>query len=239
MLKLILLARSKRIWVPHPRRVFVFAARVGAFRLGRYAIFFRLRGLRKSTGIAGAHGPQHARGVMAATHGHFAAAADFKNAALVFTKHLDQSFDLAFDSRHLDHQRLRGEVDDAGAEDFNQVEDLGAVARRCGDLDERQLSSHRRILGDIVHIDNVFKFIQTGANAIAGFRRCLADQREPREPGPFAAPHCERVYVDVQTAEERSHARKHARQVFNIRDECVQHKCLSSGQWSIPIPLTC
>ena len=82
--------------------------------------------------LAGAHGPQYAAGVVAAAHGHFAAAADFENAAFVFAQHLDQAFDLAFDAGHLDHQRLRGEIDDAGAEDLDQIEDLrrGSAAWR-------------------------------------------------------------------------------------------------------------
>jgi len=33
--------------------------------------------------------------------------------------------------------------------------------------------------------------------------------------------------VDVETAKERGHAREHAGPVFNVSDECVEHKGLS------------
>ncbi len=161
---------------------------------------------------------------MAAAHGHFAAAADFEDAALVFAEHLDEAFDLAFDAGHLDHQRLGGEVDDAGAEDFDQVEDLRAVVRRGGDFDQRQLARDGGVLGDVVDIDDVFKFEEAGADAVAGFGGGLADQRQPREAGTLAAADGERVDVDVQAAEERCDAREHAGQVFNVSDKCVQHE---------------
>ena len=118
---------------------------------------------------------------MAAPHGHFAAAADFEDAAFVFAQHFDQSFDLAFDAGHLDHQRLGGEVDDAGAEDLNQVEDLRAIARRGGDLDERQFARDVWRLGDVVDVDDVFELEEAGADAMAGFCGCLANERQARE----------------------------------------------------------
>ncbi len=107
---------------------------------------------------------------------------------------------------------------------------LRAIARRGGNLDERQFARDRRRLGDVVHIDDIFKFKQAGADAMAGLCGSLADQRQPRQPRALAAPHGERVDVDVQTAEERCHARKHARQIFNVSDECVQHKVAPSFQ---------
>ena len=166
-------------------------------------------------------------GVMAAAHGHFAAAADFENAAFVFAEHLDEAFDLAFDAGHFDHQRLRSEVDDAGAKDFDQIEDLRAVARRGGHFDERQFAGDGRRLGDVVDVDDIFQLEQAGADAVAGLGGGLADQREAREAGSLAAAHGERVDVDVEAAEERGHAREHAGQIFNVSDECVQHKSSS------------
>ena len=141
----------------------------------------------------------------------------------LFAEHLDQALDLAFDAGHLDHQRFRSEIDDAGAKDLDQVENLRAVARRGGHLDQRQFARDGWSLGDVVHIDNIFKLEQAGANAVARFCRCFADQRQPRQPDALAAADGERIDVDVQAAEERSHARQHARQIFNISDECVQH----------------
>jgi hypothetical protein len=43
-------------------------------------------------------------------------------------QHLDKSFDLAFDAGHLNRQRLRRQVHDAGAKDLGQLEDLGTIA---------------------------------------------------------------------------------------------------------------
>jgi hypothetical protein len=61
---------------------------------------------------------------------------------------------------------------------------------------------------------------------MAGFGRGLADQREAREAQALAAADGERVDVDVEAAEQRCHARQHAGQIFNISDECMQHKSL-------------
>ena len=108
---------------------------------------------------------------MAAAHGHLAAPADFEDAAFIFAKHLDESFDLAFDPGHLDHQRLGGEVNDAGAEDFNQVEDLRTVAQRGGNLDERKFAGNVWGLRDVVDVDDVFKLVQAGADAMTGLGR--------------------------------------------------------------------
>ena len=104
---------------------------------------------------------------------------------------------------------------------------LRAIAGRGGHLDERQLAGDRGRLGNVVHIDNILQFKQAGADAMAGLGRGLADQREAREAGALAAADGERVDVDVEAAEERRHAREHARQVFNVSDECVQHKSSS------------
>ena len=106
---------------------------------------------------------------MAAAHGHFAAAADLEDSAFVFAEHFDQAFDLAFDAGHFDHQRLGSEIDDAGAEDLNEVEDLRAIARRGGHLDEREFAGDVGRLGDVVDVDDVFELEEAGANAMAGF----------------------------------------------------------------------
>ncbi len=139
-------------------------------------------------------------------------------------EHLDESFDLALDAGHLDHQRLRRQVNDARAKDLDQFEDLRTAARRGGNFDERKFAGDRRRLADVVHIDDILQFKQAGPDAMAGFGRGLADQRQPRKAGALAAAHGERVDVDVEAAEERGHAREHARQIFNVSDECVQHK---------------
>jgi hypothetical protein len=59
---------------------------------------------------------------------------------------------------------------------------------------------------------------------MAGFCGRFADKREPRKPRTLAAAHGERIDVDIQAAEQRSHAREHTGQVFNVSDECMQHE---------------
>jgi hypothetical protein len=77
--------------------------RFGLFRLSR-SVFC---GFFLSLIRPGAHGLQDARGVMAAAHGHLAAAADFQNFLAPSFKNLDEPFDLAFHAGQLNHQRLR------------------------------------------------------------------------------------------------------------------------------------
>ncbi len=122
------------------------------------------------------------------------------------------------------------EVDDAGAKDLDQIEDLRAVAGRGGHLDERQLAGDGRIFGDVVHIDYVLQFIQAGSDAVTGLGGRFADEGQAGQAGALAAAHGERVDVDVEAAKERRDARQHSRQIFNVGDECVEHKSLSSGQ---------
>ena len=122
------------------------------------------------------------RSMMAAPHCHFAAAADFKNTSIVFTQHFDQTFDLAFNTGHLDHQRFRSKVDDAGTEHLDEVKDLGTVARRGSHLDQREFTRHIGSLGDIVHVDNVLEFEEAGANTMPGFLR--ASQTSVRRDSP-------------------------------------------------------
>src|SRR5450631_2796284 len=83
----------------------------------------------------GTHGLENAGGVASTAHGHFAAPADFKDTAIVFAQDFNEALDLAFDAGHLDHQRFGSEIDDAGAEDFDEVEDLRAIGGRGGHLD--------------------------------------------------------------------------------------------------------
>ena len=100
---------------------------------------------------------------------------------------------------------------------------MRAIPGRGGHLDERQLAGDRWCLGDVVDIDDIFKFKQAGADAVSGLRRRLAHQRKPRQARPLAAPHGERIDVDVQAPEQRRHARQHARTIFNVCDESMKH----------------
>jgi hypothetical protein len=60
---------------------------------------------------------------------------------------------------------------------------MGAVLRRGGDLDEGELAGDVGIAGDVVDIDDVLKFVERRANAVAGFGTGLAYESEAREAG--------------------------------------------------------
>ncbi len=84
--------------------------------------------------------------------------------------------------------RFGSEIDDAGAEDLDQLEDLRAVLRGGGYFDERELAGDGGGLRNVVDVDDILKLEETGANAVAGLGRCFADQGEAREAGALAAP---------------------------------------------------
>ena len=180
-------------------------------------------GILRGIALDHSHRPDHAAHVMAAPHGHLSAAANLENPPIVLAQHLDKPFNLALHARHLDHERLRSEIDDARAEDLRQVENLCAIARRSSNFDQRQFARDGRILGDVVHIDDIFELKQARADAVPGLRRRLAHERKPRQAGPLAAPHSERIDVDVQAPEQRRHARQHTRTVFNVSNKSMKH----------------
>src|ERR1035441_1514215 len=115
----------------------------------------RMCAMRDYSGsMAAASSTVPASSLTASAHGHLAAPADFKDAAVALIEHLDQPFNLALNARHLDHQRLRREIDNARAKNFNQLEDRRARVPCGRHLDQRQLASHRGSAGDVVHIEN-------------------------------------------------------------------------------------
>ena len=160
---------------------------------------------------------------MAAPHGHLPTTANFENRTVALAQHFDQALDLAFDAGHLHHQRLRSEIDNAGAKDLGEFEDLRAVFLRGRYLNKSKLARDCWRLGNVVDINDILQLEQAGANAVACFCRSFTDQRETRKSRPLAAADGQRMDVDVQAAKQRSHARQHAGQVFNIGDECVEH----------------
>ena len=129
--------------------------------------------------------------MVAAAHGQLAAAADFEHVALALVENLDEPFDLAFHTGHLNDERFRGQVDDAGAKDLNQFKNLRASAWRGGYLNQRELTGDVGRLRNIVHLDHILQFIKACADAMSGFGGCFAHKSQARETGTLAAAHCE------------------------------------------------
>ena len=82
---------------------------------------------------------------------------------------------------HLEHDGLGGEVDDAGAEDVGELEDLRArvLAVRGvgagGDLDEAELADDGIGAADLVDVDGDLELVERGADAVGGVVGRLAD----------------------------------------------------------------
>jgi len=81
-------------------------------------------GLGGGAAVGLAEGLEDAAGVVAAAHGHATGAGDLDDGVAGLAQDLDEALDLAGGAGHLQHDGLGCEIDDAGAEDVGQLEDL-------------------------------------------------------------------------------------------------------------------
>ncbi len=172
---------------------------------------------------------EDAAGVMAAAHGHAAGAGDFEHLVAGLAEDLEEAFDLGGGAGHLHHDGLGREVDDTGAEDVGELEDLGArvdavgAGGRGSDLDQAKLAYDGLGSVDLVDVDGGFKLVERGADAMGAVLGSLADDGHARGVGALGLADGERDDVDVETAEEGSDAREHAGLVLNEGYEGVEH----------------
>ncbi len=116
---------------------------------------------------------EDARGVVAAAHGHAAGARDLEDLVAGFAEDLEEAFDFGGGAGHLQHDGLGCEVDDAGAEDGGELEDLRArvdavrLVGAGGDLDEAELADDGFGAVDLVDVDGGFELVERCADAIA------------------------------------------------------------------------
>jgi len=162
--------------------------------------------------VGGAEGFEDTAGVVASAHGHAAGAGDLKNVEAGLTEDLEEAFDFAGGAGHLEHDGLGGEVDDAGAEDVGELEDLGSGVLGLGvlgrgfgaggDLDEAELADDGFGAADLVDVLGDFEFVERGSDAVGGMLGGLADDGHAGGVGAFGFADGEGDDVDVEAAEE-------------------------------------
>ncbi len=161
----------------------------------------------------------------AARHGERARARHLQHP--VGLEHFEQAIELGGAAGELEHQRIGGDVDDAGAEDVGELEDLRPRGGGRGHLDERQLADHVGPLGDVVDTQHVDQLVEVRLDVVRPFIVGIDDDRHARDPRCLGAADRERFDVVGAAAEERGHAREHARLVLDEHDE--------GDHWSAPV----
>ncbi len=167
--------------------------------------------------------------MVAAAHGHAAGAGDFENLVAAFPQDLEQTFDLGGGAGHLEHDGFGCEIDDPGAEDGAELEDLRArvnAVRRTGpggDLDEAELADDGFGAVDLVDVYGGFELVERGPDAMRRGLGRLADDGHARGIGTFGFADGERDDVDVEAAEERGDAGENAGLVLYEGYEGVEH----------------
>src|SRR5688572_21169287 len=80
---------------------------------------------------------------------------------------LDHAFDLVFCTCDLYDQGVACHIHDAGAEDLSQSVDFGAASRSDPHFDESQVTAHRRLMRDILHIDHIDQLVEIRLDAMS------------------------------------------------------------------------
>jgi len=179
--------------------------------------------------IGGPQGFEDAAGVFASAHGHPASPGDLEDGVVGLAENLDQAFDLGRAASHLEHDGLRREIDDAGAEHVGKLENLGArvepvrLVGTGGDLDETELADNALAAADLVDVDGDFELVERGSDAVRGGVGRLADDGHAGGIGALGLAYGERDDVDVEAAEERGDSREDAGFVLYQGYEGVEH----------------
>jgi hypothetical protein len=160
-------------------------------------------------------------GFGAAAHGDDAGADDFHQAE--GREQFEQAVDFFLVAGHFKRDGVRGDIEDAGAEDVGELEDLRARLLPCPDLHEGKVAHEGGFARDVVHEENVDELIDIGDDAARLVLGGVHSDGHARDVRFFGAADGERVNIEGAAAQERDDAREDAGLVFDVNDECVHH----------------
>ena len=121
-----------------------------------------------------------------------------------------------FGASHFDDQRLFININNPGAEDFDQLQDFGAVARVAGYLNQRQIADDGLLFGDIIHPNHVDQLIQVGLDAAGGQVVGLHYNRHSAHPRLFGVTDGKRFDIERPATEQRGYAVEDSGFVFDM-----------------------
>ena len=78
-------------------------------------------------------------------------------------------------------------------------------------------------VGDVLHQQHVHQFVEIGFDAARLVEVGIDGNRHARDFRLFRASHGQRVDIEGAAAKQRCHAGQHARLVFDVHHECIQH----------------
>src|SRR5687768_10609976 len=81
-----------------------------------------------------------------------------------WAEEFDHAFDLVFRSGNLNNHRIRSHIHDTGAEDLSQPINFSATLGADLYFDQSQITGHRRLVRDVLHINDINQLIKISLN---------------------------------------------------------------------------
>src|SRR3954468_24379543 len=144
---------------------------------------------------------------------------DFDQA--VRTNHPLEGLDLVGGAGHLDRHRPPRHVNDFGPEDLGELDDLGPVLDRRGDLEQGHLPGDRLFRLHVADLQHVDELVQLLGHLIDRVDGAVEGEGDPRDRRVIGRADGERVDVEAAAGEEPGDARQHARLVLDLDREYV------------------
>src|SRR3954454_18867307 len=135
--------------------------------------------------------------------------------------HALEGLDLVGRAGHLDRHRPSRDVDDFGPEDLGELDDLGPVLDRGGDLEQRHLPRHRLLRLHVADLEDVDQLVQLLGHLVDRVDGAVERQGDPGDAGVVGRADRERVDVEAAAREEPGDPRQHARFILDQDREDV------------------
>ncbi len=163
-------------------------------------------------------------GIRAAGHGDLAGADHLHDADR--TQQLDHALDLVLGAGDLHDHGIGSHIHNAGTENIHEVIDFGAPLGADLDFDQCQVAGHRRLMGDVLHVDHIDELVQIGLDLVRVHVAVgtIDHNGHARDIGVFRPPHRQRFNIEVTTAEQGSHPVENTGFIFNQGDKGILHE---------------
>ena len=128
---------------------------------------------------------------------------------------IDEFRHLAFVAGDLDDEFVEPHVDDLGAEDIADLQNLGAGLRRHVDPHEHQFTVDELFVAEILDLDHIDELFGLLGHLLEDLVIAAHHDRHARERRIERRRDVERVDIETATAEHPGHAGQHAEAVFH------------------------
>ena len=123
----------------------------------------------------------------------------------------------------LEDDRVRPEIGDACAEDLGERHQLGALARRRCDLEQRELALDRLAGRELLHAQHVHELVHLLLDLLERVMLAVDAQRDARDLVPLGRTDGEALDVEAAPREHARDAHERTRLVLDEDRQCVFH----------------